>query len=144
MKNCQTTKDWHTLKYCCTIRTKFRRIINKPKRYSDECWIVSWVPVNWTSWVISETKKIFLTLLFKLKEEVVTLLTSLFHVSSHFLHSTLDYLGFILFPSVHTLLFMFHFISFSPQPISFISSTIVYLIYNCFIWLQSYYIAIQP
>ena len=59
---------------------------------------------------------------------------------------------FISFPSVHTSLFMFSlisfsphfidhvsfFISFSPQSISFISSTIVQLIYIYLIWLHSW------
>ena len=46
------------------------------------------------------------------------------HVSSHFHQSTLHCSCFISFLSAHTSLFMLHFISFSPQSISFISSTI--------------------
>ena len=50
----------------------------------------------------------------------------------------------ISFPSVHTSLMIFQFIAFSPQSISFISSTIVYLINIYLIWLHSYYMVIQP
>ena len=53
------------------------------------------------------------------------------HVSSHFLQSTLHCSYFISFSSVHTLFFIFHFISFSPQSISFISSTIYSILIGC-------------
>ena len=60
------------------------------------------------------------------------------------LQSTLYCSCFIWFASAHTLLFIFRFISFSPQSISFISSTMVYHIHISLIWLYSYYTVIQP
>ena len=93
------------------------------------------------------------------------------HVLSHFLQSTPHCSCFILFPSVYTSLFMFHLISFSPhltvhvssyfhqstlhcscfiiisfspQSISFISSTTVLLVHIYLIWLYLYYMVIQP
>ena len=93
------------------------------------------------------------------------------HVSSLFLQSTPHCSSFISFPSVHTSLIMFHLISFSPhlivhvssyflqsilhcscfilfsfspQSISFISSTTVLLVHIYLIWLYSYYMVIQP
>ena len=65
-------------------------------------------------------------------------------VSSHFFQSRLYCSCFISFPSVHTSLIMFHYISFSSQSISFISSTIVHLIHVYLIWLHSHYMVIQP
>ena len=53
------------------------------------------------------------------------------HVSSYFLQSTLHYSCFI-------------FISFSRQPISFVSPTTVHLVHIYLIWLYSYYMVIQP
>ena len=86
------------------------------------------------------------------------------------IHNRLHCSCFILFPSVHTLLFMFHlisispqfiahasshflqstlhwlcftFISFNPQSILFISPTTVHLVHIYLIWLYSYYMVIQ-
>ena len=53
----------------------------------------------------------------------------IFHVSAHFLQSTL---------------YCSCFISFSPKSISFILSAIVHLVHVYIIWLHSNYIVIQP
>ena len=66
------------------------------------------------------------------------------HVSSYFLHSTLNYSCCISFPSVHTSLIMFHFY-FLQSTVHFIHFIyIVHLVQIYLIWLHSYYMVIQP